>query len=178
MRLFCFLLICLNLIGPLRAQDDFVEHSGDVIQLTLPALAFGSTFIWKDEQNATFQVLKTFGVSLVITQGVKHLIDKERPNGNGLAFPSGHSSAAFTGAAILEKRFGWKVGIPSYALASYVGWTRVDSNKHDYWDVLAGAIVGIGSAYLFVRPYTKQEGLDISMQKRKEGYMLSLSYNF
>ena len=93
------------------------------------------------------------GTSFVITHAIKRLINKQRPNGGNYSFPSGHTSAAFTGAAFIERRYGLKVGIPTYLLASYVGWTRVESNYHDKWDVLGGAIVGIGSAYLFTKPF-------------------------
>ena len=93
------------------------------------------------------------GVSFVVTHGLKRLINKERPNGGDYSFPSGHTSAAFTGAAFIEKRYGYKLGVPTYLLAGYVGWSRINANKHDYWDVASGAIIGIGSAYLFTKPF-------------------------
>ena len=118
----------------------------------LPATAFASTFIWKDQQKASMQFIKTICTSFIITHTTKRLINKQRPNGGDYSFPSGHTSAAFTGAAFIERRYGLKVGVPTYLLASYVGWTRIASNYHDKWDVLGGAIIGIGSAYLFTKP--------------------------
>ena len=98
------------------------------------------------------------GLSFVITHGLKRIINKERPkNGGGYSFPSGHASAAFTGASFIERKYGFKYGIPSYLLASYVGWTRIQANKHDKWDVLGGAIIGIGSAYIFTKPFKNTE---------------------
>ena len=97
------------------------------------------------------------GMSLVITHSLKRIINKERPNGGDYSFPSGHTSAAFTGAAFIERKYGFKYGIPSYLLASYVGWTRIQANKHDKWDVLGGAIIGIGSAYIFTKPFKNTE---------------------
>ena len=97
-----------------------------------------------------------------MTHGLKILINKERPNGGDYSFPSGHTSAAFTGAAFIEKRYGYKVGVPAYLLASFVGWSRVNANKHDYWDVLGGIIIGYGSAYIFAKPINKKVELGIN----------------
>jgi len=88
-------------------------------------------------------------LSVISTHTLKRLIGKERPNGGRYGFPSGHTSAAFTGAAFLQKRYGWRVGTPSYLAASFVGWSRVCANKHDYWDVLEGTILGVSCSYVF-----------------------------
>jgi len=157
----------------LSGQDDFIERSGDVIQLALPGAALASTFIWKDESKPTLQFLKTGAVSFVMTQSLKVIIDRERPNGNGKGFPSGHASSAFTGAASLQKRFGWKVGVPSYLLAGYVGWTRVETNNHDYWDVLGGATIGIVSAYLFMKPYHENR-IQLSLSQIEDDVMVQM----
>ena len=135
------------------AQNSNIEKSGDIIQIALPATAFISTFIWKSQQKGSAQFIKTMGTSFLVTHAIKRGVNKKRPNGGDYSFPSGHTSAAFTGAAFIEKRYGLKVGIPTYLLASYVGWTRIESNYHDKWDVLGGAIIGIGSAYLFTKPF-------------------------
>ena len=81
-------------------------------------------------------------------------IDKERPNnGNNDSFPSGHTSTAFQGAAFIQKRYGWKYGAPAYVAASFVGYSRVEADKHHLEDVIAGAAIGILSSYYFTTPY-------------------------
>ena len=137
------------------AQNIDYEKLGDNLQLALPVSALVSTFFWKDDQKAPLQFTKTIGMSFVVTHGLKRVINKERPNGDDYSFPSGHTSIAFTGAAFIERRYGYKTGVPAYLLASYVGWSRVNANKHDYWDIIGGAIIGIGSAYLFTKPFKK-----------------------
>lgn len=84
------------------------------------------------------------------------LIDKRRPENNGShSFPSGHTSAAFQGAAFIYKRYGWKYGLPAYLGAAYVGWSRIEgtSDKHGIVDVIAGAGIGIASSFFFTEPY-------------------------
>lgn len=68
-------------------------------------------------------------------------------------FPSGHTSITFSSATFMHTRYGWKYGIPFYVLAGYVSWYRVYADRHDYWDVLGGAALGVGCAYFFTKPY-------------------------
>ena len=41
----------------------------------------------------------------------------------------------------------WYIGVPAYALASFVGLSRVNDNKHYIHDVLAGATIGTAFGY-------------------------------
>ena len=167
------LFYCILHLSSSNAQNPNIEKSGDVLEIVLPVTAFASTFIWKDQQKSHMQFIKTMGTSFVITHVIKRLINKQRPNGGNYSFPSGHTSAAFTGAAFIEKRYGLKVGIPTYLLASYVGWTRVESNYHDNWDILGGAIIGIGSAYLFTKPF-KNTDLGVSYLNKNPTLCVSI----
>jgi membrane-associated phospholipid phosphatase len=78
----------------------------------------------------------------VTTRALKLAVSRERPQGGGQSFPSGHSSAAFVSAAVLDAHFGWKVGIPAYAAAGFIGWTRVRDDAHWLSDVIFGGAVG------------------------------------
>jgi membrane-associated phospholipid phosphatase len=79
----------------------------------------------------------------VLTLGLKVAIDRDRPDGGERSFPSGHTSATFASAAVLDSHFGWKVGIPAYAVAGFVGWTRIRDNQHWLTDVVFGSAIGI-----------------------------------
>lgn len=78
-----------------------------------------------------------------IVYALKVGIDRTRPNGHGLSFPSGHTSSAFTIAPILTNRFGWKVGVPAYGIAALTALGRVEDRKHFPSDVVAGATIGV-----------------------------------
>jgi len=75
--------------------------------------------------------------------GVKQAARRDRPSGSGFSFPSGHTTASFAAATVLQHHFGWKVGIPAYALASYVGASRIQNERHYLSDVTFGAALGI-----------------------------------
>jgi hypothetical protein len=84
-------------------------------------------------------------VSGSVTIGLKHVVDRPRPDGSPYSFPSGHASAAFASATVLERHFGWKVGLPLYGAAAYAATSRLSENKHYASDVIFGAAVGIAA---------------------------------
>jgi membrane-associated phospholipid phosphatase len=84
-------------------------------------------------------------------------VNAERPNGGGQSFPSGHASVSFSSAEFLRKRYGWGWGLPAYALASFVAYSRVEAGKHYTRDVVAGAALGGACSYLFTDAFVKTE---------------------
>jgi membrane-associated phospholipid phosphatase len=84
-------------------------------------------------------------ISGALTQAIKLTVDRERPDGGRHSFPSGHSSTTFATATVLQRHYGWKVGAPAYAAASYVAVSRLSENKHFLSDVIFGAGIGIVS---------------------------------
>lgn len=75
--------------------------------------------------------------------------DGYEPFSGQVSFPSGHTAMAFALATSLADDIHrpWAtVGL--YGMATAVGWSRINDNKHWLSDVAAGAIVGITSAKL------------------------------
>ena len=85
-------------------------------------------------------------VAEALTLPLKYSVKRTRPDhGSGYAFPSGHSSVTFASATVLHERFGWKAGVPAYAVASYVAASRIQARRHYLSDVIFGAALGIVS---------------------------------
>lgn len=174
-----FLILAIFLFGIRTgiAQNKVVESTGDVVLFALPASALTSTLVVGDYKG-TWQFAKGFALNQAVTIGLKYATDKKRPFNNGdRAFPSGHTSTTFHSAAFIQKRYGWKYGIPAYALAGFTGYSRIEAQKHDGWDVLAGAVVGIGSAYLFTTPY-QNEHMTLTFKSDKNGFLIGYTYSF
>ncbi|MBY0490395.1 MAG: phosphatase PAP2 family protein [Gemmatimonadaceae bacterium] len=86
-----------------------------------------------------------------------------RPSGGHVSYPSGHTSAAFTTAAVLEgelahsryaaRHQGWATTgrVALYTAAAAVGTARVIQRAHWTSDVVAGAGLGIASGWWAVR---------------------------
>ena len=72
---------------------------------------------------------------------------------------------------------GFKYSIPAYALAGFTAASRIDSNKHDFLDILAGAAIGLGSSVLFTTEY-QQEHLELIFNSSEGDYMLGFKYKF
>lgn len=77
---------------------------------------------------------------------LKFAANRTRPNGDPRSFPSGHSTAVFATAMVLQEHYGWKVGVPFFAAATYTAASRISVNKHWASDVAMGAFVGMASA--------------------------------
>ena len=147
------LLVLLFIQQPQIAKAD-AEDTGDILSLLIPSIAFGETIFYEEGHEGSVEFLKAFVTSQIVTEGLKIAIHKRRPDGDCCkSFPSGHSSRAFVGASFIQQRYGFKYSVPAYIAASYVAYSRVDADKHEAVDVIAGALVGILSSYYFVEPY-------------------------
>lgn len=78
-----------------------------------------------------------------LTIGLKQGFRRQRPEGSGYAFPSGHTTVSFASATVLQRHYGWKLGLPAYGVASYVALSRVQMRRHYLSDVAFGAALGI-----------------------------------
>ena len=157
-----------------------LEDTGDVLQLALPITAGIMTLIHKDYRG-TKKLAYSYATTLALTYSLKHITKKKRPEGRNLydSFPSGHTSSAFSGASFIQRRYGWDYGIPAYILASLVAVSRTEAPDgfHDFWDVFAGAAIGIGSTYIFTKPY-KKEQMTLGFANYRDTYSLTVTYQF
>jgi membrane-associated phospholipid phosphatase len=92
------------------------------------------------------------GVAYIGKTALKAMIKEERPDhSDNKSFPSGHAAIAFAAARSIDKEFRkesiW-IPIAGYAAATAIGVERVASDRHHWYDVAAGAALGIGSAEL------------------------------
>ncbi len=100
----------------------------------------------------TYDMLDAVIVNFSYSEAIKYAVGRERPNGeNNQSFPSGHASNAFTLATVVERHYGWKLGVPAYVVAGVVGASRIQQDKHYVSDVVAGATLGYIVARTVVR---------------------------
>ncbi len=148
-KLILFLLIA---IFSLPSKADSIRVLGDYLQIALPAYAFGRTYGLDDQEGLT-QMSLGVASNLALTQLIKKTTLQARPDGsNRLSFPSGHTSAAFQAASFIHKRYGWEKAWPHYIAASVVGYSRIESKRHYFRDVVAGAALGIGVSWYLTTP--------------------------
>ena len=153
-------------------QSNFKDHyfkatsqSVIVFNIAAPVGIFTAGLINHNEQMQKDAIYMAGGfiVSAVVVQGMKRIIQRDRPfvtynyivkrdAGGGYAMPSGHTTAAFCTATSLSLLFPkWYVIAPCCLYAASVGYARMYQGVHYPTDVLAGALVDAGSAWLAYR---------------------------
>ena len=123
-----------------------------------------------------FDMLRALVVSQVLTQGIKVSVRRDRPTGECCAFPSGHSSATFATASVLERHFGYRGSWPMFVVASYVAMSRMHDNRHFLSDVVFGASLGIATGWTVVGRHGRSNYALMPVPVRG-GVMVSLSRN-
>jgi membrane-associated phospholipid phosphatase len=143
--------IARHIYAPSGGRHDLF-HAGATIGdgTTQGAIALGAYLAGRTSHHARLAALGADLVDAqivngVLTQGLKTAVDRARPTGSAHSFPSGHTSATFATAAVIQEHYGWKVGAPFYALGGYVSVSRLVDNQHWMSDVLFGAALGIVS---------------------------------
>lgn len=79
----------------------------------------------------------------VVSTTVKYAVNRQRPSGGGLSFPSGHTAAAFCLVPVLGHHLGWKVAVPAMIIAGATAAGRMEDMHHFLSDVVFGAAVGL-----------------------------------
>ncbi|WP_460692150.1 phosphatase PAP2 family protein [Mucilaginibacter puniceus] len=152
--------------GPISPADQTwrnITNSAYIVDTSIP-VGMLITGLATHNDQLTENALKT-GSAILLTAGfnatIKSLTNRQRPylaypdlitgkaNLSDNSFPSGHTSMAFATATSLSLSFPkWYVIIPSYTYAAAIGYSRMYLGVHYPTDVLAGALLGTGTAFL------------------------------
>ncbi|WP_167082845.1 phosphatase PAP2 family protein [Rhizomicrobium palustre] len=168
---------------PLQAK--MTETAGTGIAIAMPLVAGGITLL-KHDRVGTAQLFVTTALTVGTAYGLKQLIRECRPfaepcskgGGNWNSMPSDTTALAAAPAEFLRERYGWEYGIPAYAATAFVGWSRVDAQKHHWYDVAASAGISLLYNELITTRYTKRYGFTSDLQAQPNGLFASASYRF
>jgi undecaprenyl-diphosphatase len=133
------------------------------LSVASPVAMLAVGYIKKDKRLEHFgwEAVGSLAINTIVTQGLKYTVNRNRPYvtypgevypytiETDPSFPSGHTSTAFATATTLSLEYKkWYVVVPAYLWAAGVGYSRLYLGEHYPTDVLAGAVVGAGSAWL------------------------------
>ena len=172
-----FAAIVLLVAGSEAACAASSESLGTDMAIALPLIAGGITLAkddWKGSAQLTVDTVATVGLAY----GLKHLIREQRPDKSDFqSMPSDTSALAFAPARFLWDRYGWQYGVPAYAAATFVAWSRVDAQKHHWYDVTASAAIAFGMSKIFTTTY-HPAGMRYGVTPTDGGAYAALSYDF
>jgi undecaprenyl-diphosphatase len=148
-------------------SDNFFRAASTLdfpIVVITPAILISTGLITgnKKKINSSIEIAASAVICFGITEGIKYSVNRTRPfktypdirNKTKKAvtdpgFPSGHTSAIFNTATELALNYPkWYIIIPGYLAAGTIAYSRMYLGVHYPTDVLAGAIIGAGTAYL------------------------------
>ena len=131
----------------------------------------------RDDMPGFWQAGGSIGAATGASFILKQIVHEQRPDGSGNdSFPSTHASFAFASAATLYRRYGWQYGAPATLVAVLVGVARVESDKHHWYDVVAGAALGTASGLIITRPFNQNVELTPWADSGGGGVMASVRF--
>ncbi len=158
---------------------------GQVVGWNRPGTKEARNYGYTDSHNWPRFIVNT-GASVVVAFGaktaLKAMVKEERPDhSDNQSFPSGHAAMAFAAARSIDKEFRkdciW-IPIAGYAAATAIGVERVASDRHHWYDVVAGAGLGFGAAELTWWLSDLMFGKGSNVAVGSSGNTVDVVYNF
>lgn len=185
------------------SAGDTVATVGSVLGnpfYTLPSLGlfylYGHVSDNPQARRTSLLAVESLAISGLFTLALKELAQRPRPDSGhrsttwygprnsigDYSFPSNHTAAAFSIAAVLAEEYGSNPYVPpvAYGLATLTGLSRVYDDKHWASDVFFGAAIGyfVGKAVVHYHTDPAAPPLQIMPTVSRQGFTLSTLYRF
>lgn len=150
------LAVSVAMFSAVHTEADTEREIGDVLSYAMPAAVLGFE-LYRGDKEGAWQFATSFSATTLAAEALKRATKVERPDRtNDLSFPSGHAARAFSAASYIHRRHGWEYALPAYALATYVGHTRVQAKRHRWGDIAGAAAVSTLATWWLVDPKSQK----------------------
>lgn len=169
---------------PMGGYSQYGNISGQTIPNILYFVGMEAYSFFADDPEAhefALVMFKSTFYSGLVTGLLKETVKESRPSDENdkTSFPSAHATRAFAFASTVNELHGTKWGIPAYALAVAVAYSRMNDNKHYIHDVLAGAAIGASYGVSIAQRYkNKKSNTNFTVLPTSDGLAVGLSYSF
>lgn len=169
---------------PMGGYSKYGDISGQLLPNAIYYVGMEAYSYFADNQQAhefAIVMLKSTLYSSLVTETLKPIVQEPRPHDKSdkTSFPSGHSTRAFAFAATVNELHGSTWGIPAYALATAVAYSRMNDNRHYVHDVIAGAAIGTSYGISISQRYkNKKSNTDFAAIPTGDGLALTFRYSF
>jgi membrane-associated phospholipid phosphatase len=171
-------LVPLAMLAQMPAAHADSETAGTAVAIALPLTAAGIA-AYKRDWNGVVDLGLTTIATVGTAYALKHVIKEKRPDGSDFqSFPSDTTALAASGSSFLWARYGWQYGVPALAATAFVGWSRVDAQKHHWYDVVASEALSIGYAAIFTPRYKGRFVVYSQLNASPDSAYLRLGMNF
>jgi membrane-associated phospholipid phosphatase len=165
------------LLLPSVSAQAGTESLGTNIAIAMPVAAVGIAAYKRDWKGVVY-----LGLDTVATVGaafaLKQIIKERRPDGSDFkSFPSDTTALSAASSSFLWARYGWEYGLPATLVTGFVAFSRVDGDKHHWYDVAASEVLSIGFAALLT-PRLRERGIRAGFSGVPGGGVVKLSYDF
>lgn len=145
--------------------NEVMSHSIYAVGTAVPVAIGLASLIKRDRElmSDAIYIGTTMAEAAVLTFSAKEIVGRRRPfdrwpgmivqreQVGSYSFPSGHTAMAFSLATSLSLRYPkWYVIVPSALWATSVGISRMQRGVHYPSDVISGALIGVGVAFVNV----------------------------
>jgi membrane-associated phospholipid phosphatase len=151
-------LLALHITPAAAGSNKSLETAGTAVAIAMPITATGISLMHHGDWDGVYEL----GASTALTVGtaliLKQVVREERPDHSDFqSFPSDTAALAYSSADYLWGRYGWEWGVPAYAAAMFVGYSRVAAKKHHWYDVAASSALAFGFNYAIVTRYRNND---------------------
>jgi membrane-associated phospholipid phosphatase len=179
MRRIIPVLLCWLLCAPAQAEENkTITSLGTGVAIAVPVVA-GGIAIYKKDWHGLAQLGAETLLTVGTAYGLKQIVRERRPDGSDWqSFPSDTTALSASGSSFLWGRYGWEYGLPAMAMTQFVSYSRIQADKHHWYDTLASSAIAIGYASFVTSRYHPSPRFRTSLSATPDGGYLSFGYRF
>jgi membrane-associated phospholipid phosphatase len=172
------LLVCSSAPCAAAKENKTITTAGTGIAIALPVIAAGIT-AYKRDWNGTAELAATTLATVGTAFALKQIVRERRPDGSDYkSFPSDTTALGASGSSFLFRRYGWQYGLPALAASQFVSYSRVQADKHHWYDTLASSAIAFGYASIFTTRFQKRYNVYSEIEPGPDGAMFRMAYKF